>query len=361
MSLRKVFREVVVDNLARFRDDGSSDSTTVRLETSRTPTELVVEDEVNALDQLRLPQGDDLNDVLNAGGVHELVVSALLNFDAEAVLIGTGSNQPAAGTADRLYVRTDAAGGPVVERDDGTSWNIVGASPGALSDGGAAELDAADLAGSAGTDGQVLQTDGAATTWANATGIGRTEGFDIAAALDLAQSPHTSEVVGSSETVTVPSGEDWFIQFTCGGNTDSDGSVNGTNVAYIPRDNNYDNGSHFYATTLTGGDSISFNTGGFLTAWLVSDISNLTPISQVLNGGSVTVPNGETWAAYISIGGNTGGDWTVDGTQVAYAPRTNMGVTAGWSDRYGPDLILDAGRTLGTASGQGAHIGGFKI
>lgn len=170
MVLRKVIEWIVPDDVrAKFGNDGDR---TFRLDTTRTPSELVVKDENNAVEQLRLPANTDLDETLHASGVHELVVSALLNFDAETVLIGTGANRPAAGTANRLYIRTDAAGGPVIERDDGGAWNVVGASPGALKDGGAAEVDAAELAADSGTDGQVLQTDGTSASWAAAQGLG---------------------------------------------------------------------------------------------------------------------------------------------------------------------------------------------
>jgi hypothetical protein len=158
MVLRKVIEWVVPDDVrAKFGNDGER---TLRLDTSRAPTELVVADETNGVEQVRLPENTDLDGTLHAGGVHELVVSALLNFDAEAVLIGTGANRPAAGTADRLYIRTDAAGGPVIERDDGAAWNVVASTAGALGQGGADELNVESLATAESSSKQSVHADG---------------------------------------------------------------------------------------------------------------------------------------------------------------------------------------------------------
>lgn len=81
------------------------------------------------------------------GAGDPLDVGTLVDFDPEEFLIGTSGNRPAAGTANRLYLSTDTAGGPVIERDTGSAWEVVAASPGALEDTGYAEISVDGLAG----------------------------------------------------------------------------------------------------------------------------------------------------------------------------------------------------------------------
>lgn len=72
-----------------------------------------------------------------AGGVDELTIANLLNFDPTEVIVDTRTNQPAAGTADRVMFVTDDQ---VLEYDNGTSWVELGASRSALAENGASEL-----------------------------------------------------------------------------------------------------------------------------------------------------------------------------------------------------------------------------
>lgn len=81
------------------------------------------------------------------GSSDPLDVGTLVDFDPEEFLIGTAANRPSAGTANRLYLSTDTAGGPVIERDTGSAWEVVAASTGALEDTGYAELNVGGLSG----------------------------------------------------------------------------------------------------------------------------------------------------------------------------------------------------------------------
>jgi hypothetical protein len=78
MTLRKTLREVVVDSLVRIRDgararfgDDGGDEVSIRLDTSTNPSALVVEDENNTTEQVRLPIGKDLAATLAAGGAND--------------------------------------------------------------------------------------------------------------------------------------------------------------------------------------------------------------------------------------------------------------------------------------------------
>jgi hypothetical protein len=173
MALRKTLRDLVVENAARFRQgvratfgDESSDEVSVRFD----GTALVIEDETNNAEQLRLPLDEDVADQLAESGAHALAIRRMLDFDPHEVTIDTRANRPAAGTADRVYVETDADGR--ILRDDGGAWDVLGTSPAAITEGGVSEIDASEFDGSAGTDGQVLQTNGTSVSWASAQGVG---------------------------------------------------------------------------------------------------------------------------------------------------------------------------------------------
>ena len=141
MALNKTLKRLVVTSVARLRSgvkarfgDRGGDEISVRLDTSRTPSELVFYDENNDSDILRLQIGENIKSELQSGGIHELDLSGL--------------------------------SGDLADEQDPVNH------AGEHSDGGTDELDAADLAGSKGNDGQVLQTDGSATTWSSAAGVG---------------------------------------------------------------------------------------------------------------------------------------------------------------------------------------------
>lgn len=84
MALNKTLKRLVVTSVARLRSgvkarfgDRGGDEISVRLDASRTPTELVFEDENNDADVLRLPIGSDIATELENGGVHELNLGGL--------------------------------------------------------------------------------------------------------------------------------------------------------------------------------------------------------------------------------------------------------------------------------------------
>lgn len=137
MTLRKTLRDLVVDNAARFRQgvratfgDESDDEVSVRFD----GTALVIEDETNNVEQVRIPLGDDLATLVESGGQHEINVTGLSG-------------------------------------DLATRQNPVNHS-GRHSQGGADELDAAELSGANGSDGQALRTDGTSATWETPAAIG---------------------------------------------------------------------------------------------------------------------------------------------------------------------------------------------
>jgi hypothetical protein len=164
MGIRKVYQRLAVTARQYF---GSAENVSQRYDSGA--GQYVQRDETNGVDQVIIRNGNDLTDELEENGAMELVIGKLLNFDPKRVIVDTRANQPAAGTADRVMFVTDDQ---VLEYDDGAAWNELGASAAALKDGGASELDAADLSGADGNDGQVLTTNGAAASWASATGIG---------------------------------------------------------------------------------------------------------------------------------------------------------------------------------------------
>lgn len=139
-----------------------------------------------------------------SGGGDALTLGNLADMGATAIIIDTDTNQPAAGTEDRVFI--DETNGRV-EWDDGGSWNIVGTTNIADTDhaasdhedGGSLEIsveglsgdladaqdpkahasshgsagsdtvDAGDLGGSSGSAGQLLATDGSVAAWQAAT------------------------------------------------------------------------------------------------------------------------------------------------------------------------------------------------
>jgi len=94
-----------------------------------TNDEYVIYDEVNGSKLMRLPKNRTLNNVLEAGGVHELLHS---NMN-----IGTDDHHA---------------------QDQSANYKA----------GGSFEIDASEFAGAAGSAGQFLKTDGAACSWASA-------------------------------------------------------------------------------------------------------------------------------------------------------------------------------------------------
>jgi hypothetical protein len=172
MGIRKVYERLAVTARQYF---GSGENVSQRYDSGA--GQYVQRDETNGVDQVVIQDGNDLTDELEENGAMELVISNLLNFDAEAIIIGSRANRPAAGTANRLYIETNADGR--ILRDDGGSWNEVSVSAAAIKDGNVSSVDAAELDASSGNDGQVLQSDGNSASWASAQGIGADNVEDI--------------------------------------------------------------------------------------------------------------------------------------------------------------------------------------
>lgn len=124
---------------------------------SRDSSEYVVEDVGNSTKLLRLPDNTPLEQTLEQGGVAELVIGNLLNFDPAAIIVDTHANRPAAGTADRVFVATDER---YVARDTGSQWDIMGATAASLAEGGEDPLNVEDLVTSSTDTSQFFTPDG---------------------------------------------------------------------------------------------------------------------------------------------------------------------------------------------------------
>lgn len=139
MPLNKTLQRLVVTGFsrlragvkARFGDDGG-DEVSVRLDTSRNPSELVFEDENNNTDALRLPIGSDIATELENGGRHEMNVGGLSGDLADRQNTKTHESRHRRGGADELEISDlDASSGTT---DDAVLVNSDGslryASPG---------------------------------------------------------------------------------------------------------------------------------------------------------------------------------------------------------------------------------------
>lgn len=175
MPIDKVIGRLVIQGKQRLEDGirayfGTDEDVSQRFDPNTGSNGAFIQrDEQNNADQVRIDVGNDLTDELEENGAMELVIGNLLDFDPQRVIVDTRTNQPADPKTDTVQVVTDDG---VIERYDGASWNEVAASKAALVDGGTSAIDAAELDGSSGTSGQVLQTDGSAASWASAQGVG---------------------------------------------------------------------------------------------------------------------------------------------------------------------------------------------
>jgi hypothetical protein len=119
MALNKTLKRLVVTGLARIRSgvkarfgDRGGDEISVRLDTSRTPSELVFYDENNDADALRLPIGSDIATELENGGRHEMNVGGLSGDLADRQNPKKHSSRHVNGGADEIeVVDLDATGG----------------------------------------------------------------------------------------------------------------------------------------------------------------------------------------------------------------------------------------------------------
>lgn len=158
MPLNKVIQRLVVQGRQTLPDDvrqyfGSDDDVSQRWDSAA--GQYVIRDETNGIQQLTLNADNDLTDELEAGGAMELTIGNLLNFDPSRVIVDTRSNQPADPDPDTVQVVTDDQ---VIERYDGASWSVVGASPTAITEGGAYPVNIEDLVTATASDDQIVAT-----------------------------------------------------------------------------------------------------------------------------------------------------------------------------------------------------------
>jgi hypothetical protein len=136
-----------VDGDVVIEDSSTGEQFTFRLDTARTPSELVVVDDGGAEAQ-RIPVGDDLAELLANGGVHELNVAGL--------------------------------SGVLQDRQDPQNHG------GRHTSGSEDALDAGDLSGGGGAGGQMLYTDGASAYWDSPpTGVSEQDAKEYSVAYDF--------------------------------------------------------------------------------------------------------------------------------------------------------------------------------
>ena len=139
MALNKTLKRLVVTSVARLRSgvkarfgDRGGDEISVRLDTSRTPSELVFYDENNDADALRLPIGSNISTELEDGGVHELNLGGLSGDLADRQNPKNHESRHRKGGADELeVVDLDASGGtdgyaPIVQSDGSLAYQAAG-------------------------------------------------------------------------------------------------------------------------------------------------------------------------------------------------------------------------------------------
>lgn len=158
------------------------------------------------------------------------------------------------------------------------------------------------------------------------------------------------------ESVSVPSGETWFVHVVKGDGAEV--TVNGVTT--------WNNGSssNYYSdqkTLFNAGDTIANNQNnssstvlaGYRVDSSVTYSITDTPVSeQIGSGGSLTVPTGEVWDVHLLMG---------DGTDLRLNSSMIKGNAAdSWEQMT---LTLEGGDSLNEAgnNGRGVHIGGFNI
>jgi hypothetical protein len=139
MALRKTLRDLVVDNVARFRQgvrarfgNDTGDEVSIRFD----GTALVIQDETNGVEQVRIPLNDDLADLVQQGGEHEINVGGLSGSLGDRQNPVTHETRHRAGGADEINVeylshRSVIEQGRVLTTDgDGTlSWGATESRP----------------------------------------------------------------------------------------------------------------------------------------------------------------------------------------------------------------------------------------
>lgn len=179
-----------------------------------------------------------------------------------------------------------------------------------------------------------------------------------------------AQQVDSANSLTVPTGETWKVNLTAYQDSESHTGIiiNGATIMRL-----YFAISSFphqasLSTVLTDGDTISVNGNGVV--WVSGfDVSagsvtvDNTPVSEeILGGGSVSVPAGETWdvTAILSNPDNGNGSdqyLSINGTRF-------MNCYDGGNARMvhnATQLIVSDGDTISTSSDGNAHLGGWKI
>ena len=171
--------------------------------------------------------------------------------------------------------------------------------------------------------------------------------------------PTVSVTLGSSESVTVPTGEVWKVRLTMRQNARPD--INGVNISDGYTDNHGTN-TDIADVILTGGDTVeetSSQAGSHLGGFVVDGgggdhtIDN-TPISEQIGAsGSLSVPTGETWRVTIIARANC--RYTLNGVSMkdGYNGPPNTVPT---------DTVLTGGDTIeGTNGNAGLHVSGWKV
>jgi len=139
----------------------------------------------------------------------------------------------------------------------------------------------------------------------------------------------------TNESVTVPTGEVWHVSLSVGQNNAGDETVgyelNGNEILFNSNTNN-DSGTNYFAPTyvLDSGDTISVDrssTAVWIQGYDVSGVVDNPVISQqgknegTTDGINISVPDGEIWDVYVTVGANKTGD-------------ENYGVYLGGNDDY---------------------------
>lgn len=139
MALRKILRDLVVDNVARFREgvrarfgDDTGDEVSIRFD----GTALVIQDETNGVEQVRIPLNDDLADLVQQGGEHEVNVGGLSGTLGDRQNPTAHETRHRAGGADEIraeYLSHDSVieqGRILTTEGDGTlSWGAPESGP----------------------------------------------------------------------------------------------------------------------------------------------------------------------------------------------------------------------------------------